>query len=132
MRKTVVIVSRSAQWWIDDLPPPLLFSTPLDNGLVTRKTGCPLSASVIIICPAILSHSPLWTICTDRVPLVYLIQVRRMTIVVLRILFKKEKSVEHLIRTFLLSFDLHDMSLNIDMKIIRPEKNLWCFTQSQH
>ena len=44
--------------WIDICPPPLLLSTPLDNGLVARKTGCPLSASVTIIFSAILSHSP--------------------------------------------------------------------------
>ena len=58
VRKTVVIVSKSAQWWIDNFPPPLLLSWPLDNRLVAQKTGCPLSASVTIIFSAILSHSP--------------------------------------------------------------------------
>ena len=38
--------------------PPLLLSTPLDNGLVDRKSGCPLPANVNIICSAILSHYP--------------------------------------------------------------------------
>ena len=38
--------------------PPLLLSTPLDNGLVDRKTGCVLSANVNITCSAILSHFP--------------------------------------------------------------------------
>ena len=36
----------------------LLLSTPLDNGLVDRKTGFLLSANVNIICSATLSHSP--------------------------------------------------------------------------
>ena len=58
MRKKVSIVLKSAQKCIDDFPPPLLSNTPLDNGLVDRKTGCLLSANVSIICSAILSHSP--------------------------------------------------------------------------
>ena len=43
---------------IDNFPPPLLLSVPRDNGLVARKTGCPLSLNVIIIISATLSHSP--------------------------------------------------------------------------
>ena len=58
MRKTVVIVPGSAQKCIDNFPPPLLLSTPLDNGLVDQKTGCLLSENVDIICSATLSHSP--------------------------------------------------------------------------
>ena len=54
----VLIVSKSAQQCIDNFPPPLLLSWPLDNGLVARKTGCPLSANVNIIFSAILSRSP--------------------------------------------------------------------------
>ena len=57
MRKTVVIVSWSAQQWIDNFSPPLLLSRPLDNGLMARKTGCPLSASSNSL-SAILSHCP--------------------------------------------------------------------------
>ena len=58
MRKTVSIVPPSAQKRIDNFPPPLLLSVPLDNGLVARKTGCPLSPNFIIINSATLSHSP--------------------------------------------------------------------------
>ena len=36
----------------------LLLSRPLDNGLVARKIGCPLSANSNIILSVILSHSP--------------------------------------------------------------------------
>ena len=39
-------------------PLPLLLSTPLNNGLVARKIGCPLSPNFNIIIPAVLSHSP--------------------------------------------------------------------------
>ena len=48
--KTFSTVSQSAQKCIDNFPPPLLLSTPLDNGLVDRKTGCLLSANVNISC----------------------------------------------------------------------------------
>ena len=58
MRKTVSIVLPSAHKCIDKFPPPLLLSTPLDNGLVDRNTGCLLSANLIIINSATLSHSP--------------------------------------------------------------------------
>ena len=64
-----------------------------------------------------------------------------MTFVLLKIFSHKEKRAEHLIRIlFLLSLDLHEMSLNIDMKIIRPvnfsgvtlnlDSNSWTLLQS--
>ena len=56
--KTVSIVSPSAQKCIDNCPPPLLLSVPRDNGLVARKTGCPLSLNLTIVNSATLSHSP--------------------------------------------------------------------------
>ena len=58
VRKTVSIASPSAQKCTDNFPPPLLFSVPRENGLVARKTGCPLSPNLIIINSATLSHSP--------------------------------------------------------------------------
>ena len=58
VRKKVSIVSPSAQKWIDNFPPPLLLSVPRDNGLVARKTGCPLTQNLIIINLATQSHSP--------------------------------------------------------------------------
>ena len=58
VRKTVSIVSPSAQKCIDNFPPPLLLSVPRDSGLVARKTGCRLSLNLIIINSATLSHSP--------------------------------------------------------------------------
>ena len=44
-----------------------------------------------------------------------------MTIVLLRISLHREKRVEHFdMHSFLLSLDPHEMSLNIDMKMICP------------
>ena len=51
-------VTASAQKWKDNFPPPLLLSVPRDNGLVARKTGCPLSPNFIIINSATRSHFP--------------------------------------------------------------------------
>ena len=118
--KTVSIVSESAQYCIDNFSPPLLLSTPVDNGLVDRKTGCVLSANVNIICYAILSHSPsgLSSLIeyhffsdpgprNDRCPFPNLFAYR-------------ETSRAFDSHSFLLSLDHHEMSLNIDMKMIRP------------
>ena len=58
VRKTVSIVPTSAQKCIGNFPPPLLLSVPRDNGLVARKTRCPLSPNFfIIIISATLSRS---------------------------------------------------------------------------
>ena len=43
-----------------------------------------------------------------------------MTFVIFQIFLHKEERVEHWIRIFSLSFDPHEMSSNIDMKIILP------------
>ena len=43
---------------IDSFPCPLLLSIPLDNGVVARKVGCPLSATYSNICSAMLSQAP--------------------------------------------------------------------------
>ena len=56
VRKTVSAVSQSAQKCTHNFAPPLLLSVPRDNGLVTRKTGSPLSLSLIIINSATLIH----------------------------------------------------------------------------
>ena len=58
MRKTVSIVSPSAQKCIDNFPPPLLLSVPRDNGQMAWKTGCPTCLNLIIINSATLSLSP--------------------------------------------------------------------------
>ena len=63
----------------------------------------------------------LWTVFTNRVPLFLLIQVRGITIVLLQISLLRETSRALDSHSFLLSSDPHEMSLNIDMKIIRPE-----------
>ena len=43
---------------MDTFPFPLLFNCPLDNGVVARKTGCPLSADSTNIFSAMLSQAP--------------------------------------------------------------------------
>ena len=64
-----------------------------------------------------------------------------MTSVLLKIFSHREKRAEHLIRIlFELSLDPHEMSLNIDMKMIRPvifsgvtlnlDSNSWTLLQS--
>ena len=83
-----------------------------------------LSTSIALqFCPILLVDCLHW-----KSTISFLIQVRRMTIVLLQISSHGEKRVEHLIRIlFLLSLDHHEMSLNIDMKIIRPV-NVFGFT----
>ena len=49
-----------------------------------------------------------------------------MTIFLMKIFSHKSKRVWRLIRIFSLSLDHHEMSLNIDMKIIRPVKFSCC------
>ena len=79
-------------------PTPLLLSWPLDNGLVARKTVCPLSAGVTTIFSVIFSQSP----CGLYSMVEYLssqIQAQRMTIILLRNFLNKDKRVDHLTRT---------------------------------
>ena len=97
VRKTVQIVSPSAQKCIDNFPPPLLLSVPRDNGLVARKTGCPLCPNLIIIDSATLSHSPCVCQCKWNTTS-FLIQVRGMTIFLVKIISHKSKRVWRLIR----------------------------------
>ena len=97
-------------------------SRPLDNGLVVRKTGSPLSANVKIIFSAILSHPPcgLSSLIEDR-----FFSERRprhdhcptpnlLALWETRLAFDSNST--------LLSIDPHEMSLNIDMKIFLPVK----------
>ena len=58
MQKIVSIVCSSAAKCIDSFPRPLLLRIPLDNGVVARKVGCPLSANSNSISSAILSQAP--------------------------------------------------------------------------
>ena len=58
MRQIVSIVSWTAAKWIDSLPFPLLLSWRLENGVVARKIGHPLSANSNNILSAILSQIP--------------------------------------------------------------------------
>ena len=65
-----------------------------------------------------------------------------MTIVLLQISLHRERRVEHLTRIFKMFSDHHEMSLNIDMKRIRPvnlsgvtlnfDSNSWTLVQSSN
>ena len=116
MRKTVSIVSPSAQKCVDNFPPPLLLSVARANGLVARKTGCPFSPNVIIINSASRSHFPPglsllveYHFFSDPSP-------RNDHLPGGNLLADKVTN------SCSLSSDHHKMSLNIDMKIIRPLK----------
>ena len=122
VRKTVSIVSPSAQKCIDNFPPPGLLSVPRDKEPVARKTGCQLSPNLIITNSATLSHSPPSLELSvgdhfisdpsprsDQRPAPNLFENRETS----RVLDS---------HSFLLSLDPHEVSLNIDMKTIRQGK----------
>ena len=96
MRKTVSIVSPSAQKCIDNFP-RLLVSVPRDNGLVARKTFVQVEYHFFS------DPSPR----NDQRPAGHLFANR-------------DTSVAFAMYSRSLSVDLHVMSLNIDMKIVRP------------
>ena len=140
MRRTVSIVLPSAQKCIDNFPPPLLLSVPRENGLAARKTGCPLSLNVIIINSATLSHSPCglpsrveYHFFSDPSP--------RNDHLPGENLFAYIETRSALnSHSCSLSLDPHEMSLNIDMKMMRPvnssgfslifDRNSWTLLQS--
>ena len=120
MRKTVSIVSPSAQKCRDNFPPPLLLSIPRENGLVARKTGCPLSPNFIIINSATRSHFPPglsllveYHFFSDPCP-------RNDQRPAGNLFANRDTNVELAIHSVSLFLYHHMMSLNIDMKIIRP------------
>ena len=101
-------------------PPLLLLSVPRDNGLVARKTGCPLSPNLIIINSATLSHSPPglsllveYHFFSDPGP-------RNDQRPGGNFLACIETRPALALHSHLFSSDHHEMSLNIDMKMIRP------------
>ena len=73
-------------------------------------------SSFLPFCPILLVDCLHWKSTTFS-----LIQVRGMTIVLLRIFLKKRETSWALdLHSFSLSFDPHEMLLNIDMKMTRP------------
>ena len=120
MGKTVSIVSPSAQKCIDNFPPPLLLSIPRDNGLVARKTGCPLSLNLVIINSATLSHS----LCGLSMQIEYHffsdLSPKNDQRPAGNLFANIDTSVASALHSCSLSSDHHLMLLNIDLKIIRP------------
>ena len=121
------------------LPSLLLSNTPLDNGLVTRKTGYPLSPNVNIIISVILCHSSCGLsslieqlFFSDSGPKNYHFPASN--------LFPwRTTNWAFDSHSFWLSLDHHNL-LNIDMKMIRPvnssgwslifDMNSWVLWQS--
>ena len=58
MRRINSTVSSLLLEWMVFFPPPLLSTSPLSEALVARNTGCPLSAKLSTMTPAVLFHSP--------------------------------------------------------------------------
>ena len=120
VRKTVSIVSPSAQKCIDNFQPPLFLSVPRDNGHVARKTGCPLSLNLIIINSATRSHFPPGISLSMEYHFVSDPGPRNDQRPAGNLFANLDTSVELAIHSFSLSLFPHMMSMNIDMKIIRP------------
>ena len=120
MRISVSIVSPSTQKCADNFPPPLLLSVPRDNGLVARKTGCPLSPNFSIIDSATLSHSPCGLSLLVEYYFVSDPSPRNDQCPTGNLFANKDTRVELAIHSSSLSLIHHMMSWNIDMKIIRP------------
>ena len=116
----VLIFSKSAQWWIDNFPPPLLLSVPRDSGPVARKTGCPLSPNLIISDSATLSPFSLWSVNGSRIHVVSERSPKNDQRPAGNPFVNKNTSAALALHSFSLSFILHMTSLNIDMKMIRP------------
>ena len=76
----------------------LLLSTPLDDGLVDRKTGCLLSANVNIICSAFLFHSPCGLSSLEEFHFFSDQGPRNAHCPAEDFFFEREKRAEHLIR----------------------------------
>ena len=125
VRKTVSTVSSSTQMCIDNFPRPLLWNTPLDYGLVDRKTGNPLSPNWIIISSATLSQS-FWGLLSWTENHFLFDPGPRNDHLPDENLFAQIETSLALNSHFSLSLDHHEMSLNIDMKIIRPVKFSGC------
>ena len=122
MRKIVSIVSKSAAKCIDSFPCPWLLSRPLDNGLVARKIGHPLSANSTNILSAILSHTPCglssliqYHFFSETGPMNYHCPFPNL-------FAYRDTSLAFARHSFPLSFDPQDMTLNIDINMILPVK----------
>ena len=87
---------------------------------MARKTGCPLSLNLIIINSATRSHSPCGLSLQVECHFVSDPGRRNDQCPAGNLFANKDTSVELAIHSYSLSIILHRMSLNIDMKIIRP------------
>ena len=92
------------------------------TGLVARKTGCPLSANVNIIFSAIWSHSPCGLSSLTEYHVFSDPDKRNDHCPAPNLFANRGTSWAFDSHSTLLSFDPHEMSLNIDMKMILPLK----------
>ena len=89
---------------------------------MARKTGCPLSANVNIIFSAILSHSPCGLSALMEYHSFSEPGQKNDHCAAPNLLVYRETSLAFDSQSFSLSLDHHEMSLNIDMKIVLPVK----------
>ena len=120
VRKTVSIVSPSAQKCRDNFLFFLLLSIPRDNGIVAPKTGCPLSLNFDHHQFSDSVPFSLWSFVVSRVPLLFWSRSKERPTSCWKSFANKDTNVALAIHSCSLFLVLHMMSLNIDMKIIRP------------
>ena len=92
---------------------------------MARKTGCPLSPKLIIISSATRFHFPPGLSLLVEYHFVSVPDPRNDQRPAGNLFAKKDASVELAIHSVSLSCVHHMMSLNTDMKIIRPLKLCW-------
>ena len=97
-----------------------LLSVPRENGVVARKTGCPLSPNLIHINSAARSHFPPGLSLLVEYHFISDPNPRNDQRPAGNLFANRDTSVELSTHSVSLSLFHHMMSLNIDMKIIRP------------
>ena len=122
MRKIVSIVSSYAAKCIDSFPRHLLFRILLDNGVVARKVGHPLSANSNSIFVRDVIPSSLRTIFSAEVPLLFRTWTNNDHCPTPNFFASMETTLSCASHSSSLSFLSQEMSLNIDINKILPVK----------
>ena len=107
---------------IEVLLPPLLFSTPMDNGLEHPNTGCPLSAKLFIRVSAVaFVPFPTGFVGQAPIPLFFISWSEKSTSSSGKMLVQAATRVEFCSqKSSLLRPWSQPMSFYIDMKMIKP------------
>ena len=113
-------MSRSPRKWKDSFPPPLLRKVPRSKALVPRNTGCPLSLKLSNMCSATSSHSPFGLYVFDPYHFFSDPGPRNDHCPCGNIRAYPATVVDFATHISLFSLLPHEISLNIDRKMIRP------------